>query len=221
MIGILTYDIPHRKTYDTLCLLKAKGYSEVKVFFKSLHYKKKFKPLIEHRPKNMNDIHPSILCENFGYEYIDASMLTQELPGGSVILVCGAGIIEEEIINGYKVVNAHPGYIPNVRGLDALKWAIMEDEYIGVSVHLIGDEVDCGKLLDRRVVPVQHNDTFHALAQRQYEMEIVMLVEAIDKVSRSTMVVHSGDYILHKRMSIEIESKLLDKFEEFKNRPNK
>ena len=30
-IGILTYDVKHRKTYDTLCLLKAKGYDNVNV----------------------------------------------------------------------------------------------------------------------------------------------------------------------------------------------
>ena len=56
LIGVLTYNIPHRKTYDTLCLLKARGYKDVIVFAMPLHYKKQFKPLYEHRPQLINQI---------------------------------------------------------------------------------------------------------------------------------------------------------------------
>lgn len=30
IIRVLTYNVAHRKTYDTLCLLKARGYEDVK-----------------------------------------------------------------------------------------------------------------------------------------------------------------------------------------------
>lgn len=35
------------------------------------------------------------------------------------------------------IINAHPDYIPNCRGLDALKWAIYEDEPISMLVEAI------------------------------------------------------------------------------------
>lgn len=41
------------------------------------------------------------------------------------------------MIQKYRIINAHPGYIPVVRGLDSLKWAIVEGLPIGVTTHLL------------------------------------------------------------------------------------
>ena len=41
-IGVLTYNVPHKKTYDVLCLLKASGYENVKVYAMPMKYKKKY-----------------------------------------------------------------------------------------------------------------------------------------------------------------------------------
>ena len=71
-IGVLTYTERHRKTYDTLCLLKAKNYQKVKVFAVPYQYKKSFQPLFQHRPE-INMSYPSIrnICQAFGYEFIE------------------------------------------------------------------------------------------------------------------------------------------------------
>lgn len=219
MIGVLTYDVPHRKTYDTLCLLMSKGYNDVVVFTQPMHYTKKYTPLVEHRPKSINGIHPSELCKNFGYEYYSQNIgIGGILPAKSKILVCGAGIIPNSIVEQYRVINAHPGYIPNVRGLDALKWAIYEDQPIGVTTHQIGNDVDAGLLIERKIVPVYSNDTFHAVAQRQYEIEILMLVDALVKIDVATEYVEPGNNVLHRRMPHEFEKKLLSKFEKLKEK---
>lgn len=49
-VAVLTYNQKHRKTYDTLCLLKAKGYQKVTVYAQPMTYRKKRFPLINHRP---------------------------------------------------------------------------------------------------------------------------------------------------------------------------
>ncbi|AGL03956.1 formyltransferase family protein [Desulfoscipio gibsoniae] len=219
MIGVFTYNIAHRKTYDTLCLLKTKGYHDVAVFAEPLHYAKKYTPLIEHRPKNFNDVLPSEICKNFGYEYhMQNTSVKDILPVNSKILICGAGLIPQSIVEQYRVINAHPGYIPYVRGLDALKWAIYDEQPIGVTTHQIGSEVDAGLIIERRIVPVYFNDTFHAVAQRQYDMEISMLVDAIAKIDVATEYVEPGNYKLHKRMPHEFETRLLSKFEKLKDK---
>ncbi len=216
MIGILTYNVPHRKTFDALCLLKAKGYNDVVVFAKPFHYKKRFQPIYSHRPQNMNDLTPEKICSNFEYEYhLDAS-IEDNLPKGSIILVCGAGIIDQKVIDDYRVINAHPGFIPNVRGLDALKWSIYEKEPIGVTTHMIGDEIDAGLIIDRKNIEIFESDTFHAVAQRVYEAEIGMLIDAIEGIESANEIVSAGDYILHKRMPKDVESTLLSRFEEAK-----
>jgi phosphoribosylglycinamide formyltransferase-1 len=219
-ISVLTYIARHRKTYDTLCLLKAKGYKNVTVYAIPFQYKKVFKPILEHRPEMIWDIDTREICKNFNYNYFEINSYDEvSLADGSIVLVCGAGLLPEEFIHNYKIINAHPGYIPNCRGLDALKWAIYEKQPIGVTSHLIGNEVDAGEVIIRNRIQVYENDTFHAVAQRVYENEIDVLVKSIQVVlSGEKLTYISGmETIVHKRMPKDIECKLLDVFEEYKS----
>lgn len=215
MIGVITYDIPHKKTYDTICLLKARGYKNIKVYAVDLHYKKIFKPLYEHRPILINQIdNLEKFCINMEVEYKKLNSLEEiELEEKSKILVCGAGIIPEKVVKKYKLINSHPGYIPESRGLDALKWAIVEGKNIGVTTHIIGDEVDAGYVIERKIVPIYKNDTFHALTQRIYDTEVCMLVDAIEIDLENLKYISAGENELHRRMPKEIEENLLEKFE--------
>lgn len=137
-----------------------------------------------------------------------------------MFIVCGAGILPQEFVKKNRVINSHPGYIPIVRGLDALKWAVYNGDPIGVTTHFLGDEVDAGEIIERRIVPVYWNDTFHAVAQRQYEMEIQMLVEAIDKLDEPHKVYSGEGYVVHRRMPHSYETRLMSRFAEYiKNIP--
>ena len=119
------------------------------------------------------------LCKNLGYEYQTGQLEEFHIENDRVVLIAGAGIIPDEFVKSHTVLNAHPGYVPNCRGLDALKWAIIEKQPIGVTTHIIGDYVDAGEVIERRNIEVNAYDTFHALSQRVYENEVSMLVEAI------------------------------------------
>lgn len=207
-IYVLTYQGKHRKTYDTLCRLRALGYQEVSVYAVPMRYTKKYRPLIEHRPEN-SDIDTEVLCANIGYRF--ASVADYEeitAPDKAAFLVCGAGILPDTFIKRYQVINAHPGYIPDVRGLDALKWAIYENKKIGVSTHLIGAYIDAGEMLDRQLVPLFQNDTLYTIAMRQYQMEIKMLVEAVERLDAPMQLITVADNDIHKRMPYEIELQL-------------
>lgn len=214
-IGVLTYRVKHRKTYDLLCLLKAKGYDRVTVYASPFTYRKTFVPLIEHRPVLNYEI-PEIssLCDNFDYEFVEGTLNEFVIPKDRILLVAGAGLLPEEFVKTYTIINAHPGYVPNSRGLDALKWAIAEGEPIGVTTHLLGEYVDAGEVIDRRIVSRHKNDTFHGLAQRVYETEIGMLAEAVEKFQKDgTEFIGPGGYPIHKRMPKDVEETLLAKFE--------
>ncbi|NMB29711.1 MAG: phosphoribosylglycinamide formyltransferase [Clostridiaceae bacterium] len=212
MIGVMTYNVPHRKTYDVLCRLKAGGYQEVVVISSPFHYQKKFTSLIEHRPKTSNQIPIDTLCSNFGYQLFE-TFESSPLQSNDIVLLCGAGIIDKETRERFRFINSHPGYLPNVRGLDALKWAIYGGEPIGVTTHQLGDEVDSGLLIERVLLDIYQNDTFHAVAQRQYEMEVEMLVTAIEKIDDASEYIKSDGFPLHKRMSRSYELQLFEKFE--------
>ena len=217
-IAVLTYPTKHRKTYDVLSLLKANGYVDVQVCASPFSYQKKRMPIIQHRPE-MNFPIPDLkeLCLNLGYEYKFGKLNSFNIEQERIVLIAGAGILPDDFVCTHTVVNAHPGYIPNCRGLDALKWAIVENQPIGVTTHLIGPHVDSGKVIERRIIDIYEMDTFHAVAERVYENEISMLIEAIPKCNNEYFNrVYSENFILHKRMPASIEKDLFQMFEQYK-----
>lgn len=159
------------------------------------------------------------LCANYGYECRVGQLEDFGVERDRIILVAGAGILPETFVKSHTIINAHPGYIPNCRGLDALKWAIVENQPIGVTTHLRGDYVDAGQVIERRLIPVYMVDTFHALAQRVYENEVSMLVGVISKFDVGSLeMLYPGNNEVHKRMPENMEESLLQKFEEYKNK---
>lgn len=213
-VAVLTYQAKHRKTYDTLCLLKARGYQSVSVYASPFHYKKKHKPLIEHRPGIMEGMPATKdLCQNFGYTYIEGKLEEFQILSDNIVLICGAGILPDDFVASHMVVNSHPGYLPNCRGLDAYKWAIYEGEPIGVTSYFLGKEIDAGKVIERKSIEIGERDTFHTLAERIYENEISLLVSAVGASEDKCLGISGGDYPLHQRMPRECEEQLFCLFE--------
>ena len=184
-----------------------------------MHYRKTFTPLYEHRPSVLLNQSPEKLCAALGYDYM-CSESYKDLPVSENVplVVCGAGIIPQDIITRYTVINSHPGYIPLVRGLDAFKWAIIEDKPVGVTTHLIGGEVDAGEIIRRKIVPIYKNDTFHAAAQRVYETEILMLAESLTLLHEEREHIPAGNNELHRRMPHDVERGLLRAFDDYVSR---
>lgn len=133
-------------------------------------------------------------------------------------LLCGAGILENEFVRCHRIINSHPGYIPLARGLDAYKWSIYYDIPIGVTTQFLGDVVDAGEIIEQREIKVGEYDTFHSVAQRIYENEIDMLVGAIELADKkhTFALPETGDAF--RRMPCNIEEKLYDMFDVYKNK---
>lgn len=212
-IGVLTYAAPHKKTWDTLLMLKSRGYDEVEVFARPFSYKKEFTPIYKHRPEfpPEKEFDTKELCDKLAYRYQKISEY-EEIDNYGVFLVCGAGLLPQSFIKRNTVINAHPGYIPNCRGLDALKWAIVEEQPIGVTTHLIGDYVDAGEIIERNTIEIVETDSFYSVAQRVYDTEINMLVSAIEMINEEHIFTDGEGYPVHKRMPHAVELELMDKF---------
>ncbi|WP_297060797.1 formyltransferase family protein [uncultured Duncaniella sp.] len=218
-IAVLTYPVKHRKTYDVLSLLRANGYTDVNVYAIPFRYHKTKFPMIQHRPE-MNFQIPEIydLCSNLGYRYESGELESINIDEERIVLIAGVGILPKEFIDRHIIINSHPGYIPNCRGLDAFKWAIAEKQPIGVTTHLLGEEIDAGKIIERKIIDIYQTDTFHSAAQRVYENEVSMLIEAIEKIDNVYLeTAYPENYKIHKRMPQEIEKNLFKMFEQYKN----
>jgi phosphoribosylglycinamide formyltransferase-1 len=218
MLAVLTYDAPHRKTQDLLRRLKELGHTPVEVVATPWKERKRHLPLVAHRPSDPEPVGPEEFARRLGFGFRRselgglASVLRQF--GPELVLIGGAGILPAEIVESLTVINSHPGWLPDVRGLDALKWAILEELPIGVTVHVAAPEADAGHLIRQAVVPIRACDTFETLAARQYEMEIRMLADAVVEFRKSPILtpLDSTKSPVRKRMPREKEEQMLQKF---------
>jgi len=218
-IALITYNHPHRKTQDVLAKLWLKGYWDITLLCLPFQQRKPYNPIYQHRPSKCVDVMPMDLDLNshlWGEIVIldSAEQLAQPLLDSfDKILLCGAGLLPDEVVNKHEIINAHPGFLPNVRGLDALKWAILEGQPIGVTTHLITSQPDAGIMIDRDIIPVYFEDTFHAVAYRLYEREIEMLVEALDVEIDHNRKLDINNTTVRKRMPPALEMRMMAKFE--------
>ena len=222
MIAVITYDIPHKKTQDVIVSLIAKGYKEISLIVQPWVERKNFKSLIKHRPNEPIQVTVDDFAANFGISLVRLTI--EEMPAFFLqarfeyILIAGAGILPENLTSKYRIVNSHPGLLPYVKGLDALKWALLEDQPIGVTTHIISPETDEGLLIERQIVPVYFEDSFYSLAMRVYEKEIDMLSNTIRILENNQYLeeLHNPGVNAHRRMPNFLELKMMEKFNQIR-----
>jgi phosphoribosylglycinamide formyltransferase-1 len=95
--------------------------------------------------------------------------------------------IPAAVINAYpkRIINIHPSLLPKFGGEgfygEKVHQAVLEagEPQSGCSVHIVDEVYDRGPVLDRRIIPVQDDDTPETLAKRVLEQEHRLLPEAI------------------------------------------
>lgn len=222
-IAVITYNTPHRKTQDVLHGLKAKGYKNVKVYaLPFIQRENPFKPIYQHRPSKAINVEVETYTNNFDYQFetTTADTLNMQLLNDKAdfVIIAGAGLLPDELVETHKFINTHPGFLPKTRGLDSLKWAITKGVEIGVTTHFVDTEADAGFLIEQQLVPVYSNDTFHSVAQRQYEIEIEMLVNSIELIPtlNDFPSLSTTEFEATRRMPKAIEEVLMNSFEKYK-----
>ena len=228
-VYVVTYDCPHRKTYDVLTLLKAKGYRNVTVFCHPMTYKKTFRPLLQHRPSDLHAIDTQTLCQNLDFQCISLPSLeclsnyVGEI-GETPVLIAGLSLIPNDLLQKITFINAHPGYSPYARGLDAFKWSVLKNLPIGVTVHTVRGEfeekrreekrdiTDTGLYITRIHLQPTEADTFHSMAYKVYEYEISLLVQSLEMydsaLKKNRIIEPLSDFPSTRRMPHDLECTL-------------
>jgi len=106
--------------------------------------------------------------------------------GARLGIIGGARILTRQVINALElgILNLHPGILPEVRGLDALQWAIYKGLPLGVTAHLINEHIDAGKMVSRELVPEYRDDLLVDLSLRLEEAQIAIVSNAVRGVVR-------------------------------------
>jgi methionyl-tRNA formyltransferase len=112
-----------------------------------------------------------------------------------VLLLAQTGVVARGVLDIPRVgtLNVHPGILPDYRGIDCAKWAILNREFdkVGVSVHWVEQGVDTGPILLRRVYQFKGAESLENIGESVYSLGISMLVEVLSVLQDGAP--HSGD----------------------------
>jgi len=223
-LAVFAYDFPHKKTQDFLLRLFLEGYKVELVIAAEpvkLHLPES---ILRVKPGHVDVLHPAAICRSLDIPYhvlphssVEAAELMSS-KGIDVAIIASARILKTNVIGstGKGIINFHPGLIPEVRGLDTLKWAIYGDLPLGVTAHFIDERVDAGRVILRREIPVYADDTFIDLSIRLEETQVNMLPEVLGLVKDRNIdefPIVTSDKKTNPPMPVELEKELPEKLE--------
>lgn len=93
------------------------------------------------------------------------------------VIYCGGGILKApflEAVSG-RVLNAHAGPLPEVRGMNAAEWAVLLGLPQQVTIHFIDDGLDTGKIVERVAIALESADTLDRLRSKAVVAGIIGL----------------------------------------------
>ena len=218
--AFLTYDAPHLKTEQVLLRRYDNAHRSAKsddllviLPFSKRPERKIFFP---HRPNQAAAAHPEDIARHMRMEVIRVESSEAVPKGMNRYVVLGAGLLPDELVERQSVLNAHPGLIPECRGLDSFKWALLEGKRIGVTLHRLSPEIDMGEVLFRQETPLFSSDTLEAFARRHYENEIELLAHFERFLGEPWPADPAVAGAATRRMSYEEERDLSSCFERYK-----
>ena len=109
-----------------------------------------------------------------------------ELVGVTDLVVCAGflRILTSIMIERFTIINIHPALSNGYIGLNAIERAFSDHQcnklnYSGVMVHYVSAEVDRGRLIIEKVVPIYPNDNLSSFSERIHSVEHMLIVQAV------------------------------------------
>jgi len=231
-IGVFAYNFPHWKTQEGIHNLVLSGFKP-KVIMAADPVELSFeKSKIRTSPKDLYLTHPKKIARRYQIDYevvVHNSKETGDLVREydlDVGIILGARILKPIAFKNFSigVMNMHSGLLPENRGLDTLKWAIIDDIPQGVTTHLIDDKIDRGLMIERREIPIYKDDTLLDVNIRLQNLEQRMMVSSLTRLRglhkwRGMSMIEFAPIDkgkLHSTLPREQEANLLSKFEDYK-----
>ena len=137
-IGVFAYNFPHWKTQEGINNLIISG-NKPKVIFAADPVKLNFyKSKIRITPKDLYLTHPKEIARQHGIDYKIVTHNSEETKNLvkeynlDLGIILGARILKPIAFENFTigVLNMHPGLLPENRGLDNIKWVILDVNFL-------------------------------------------------------------------------------------------
>jgi phosphoribosylglycinamide formyltransferase-1 len=115
-----------------------------------------------------------------GKDFTSYLQISQELNANWVVLAGFLKKVPAELISAFpeRMINIHPALLPNYGGAGMygqhvhLAVSAAKEAFSGVSIHLVNEEFDKGKLLFQHAVAIMPNDNAAEIEQKVRTLEI-------------------------------------------------
>ena len=82
-----------------------------------------------------------------------------------------------------RIVNIHPSLLPSFKGAHAINDAFQYGVKItGVTIHIVNEFVDNGKIIAQRAIVIREDDTIESLSERIHKIEHSLYPETLSKL---------------------------------------
>ena len=225
-VGVFAYNFKHWKTQVGIQNLILAGFKPQVILAADSVKLSFYKSKTRIGPKDLFLTHPKEIaeCHDINYRVVvhnseETASIVREMDL-DVGVILGARILKPIAFSEFNlgVLNMHPGLLPENRGLDNLKWAILKNLPQGVTVHLIDKYIDRGQLLCRESINIYEDDTLMDLHLRIQNLEQELMIRSLGHLKsegvNSLQPLDKGEY--HKSVPPELEKGLPDKFIEYR-----
>lgn len=99
------------------------------------------------------------------------------------VIYGGGGILKEPFLNAAngRVLNAHSGPLPEIRGMNACEWSILLGYKPAVTIHLINKGIDAGGIIHKLPVLIMAGDDIETLRSKCVVEGIKGIIETVLK----------------------------------------
>lgn len=220
-IALIVANSPHLKTEQIALHLAAVGRNAITIVSVPFITRKPRNPIFQHRPDQYRSVALDELAVGLGLSIVHTNSIEEFDPETvDICLMTGGVILPPAFMERaeMRVLNCHPGLIPECRGLDAFKWAILTGQQVGNTLHFIDSRIDLGQILWRSPTPVFRSDTLATFARRHYEAEVRLLANFERYISIKPTDAASLSPIgpRYMRMKKEAESRIEAAFHAYK-----
>ena len=87
-----------------------------------------------------------------------------------------------ELINKIRCINIHPGYNPYNRGVFPQVFSIINKKPVGVTIHIMDEQIDHGPIIYRNEVPIYAWDTSKDVYRRILIKELQLIEEHLEDI---------------------------------------
>ncbi len=224
-ICLFTYSFEHKKSYEYLCRLIFEGIkidyifaaNKIKLSFKKSEINDTVSGLKYPKIKTLNKVHKiKYLNIQHNSEKLKRILKKEKFDLG---IVAGARIINQSVIDKFKIgiLNIHKGLLPENRGLDTIKWAVLKNLKQGITAHLINEKIDLGFMILKKKIKISQDDSLIDINERLQNAELELLVKSIYKLKSKKIFIKINDKKKSQStMPKNLEKTMIKKFENYK-----